>query len=92
MTDAAVLRMLINHAVRDRGLDAPPTSSKLRPSSRPAPEPTGSRGAGGAPAKPERRGGAIPPGSGSRGGAVAGANARKTPRPGTKRGKVTKER
>ena len=62
MTDAAVLRMLINRAVKDRGLDAPPKGPT--PSSPPAQEPTGSRGRGGA---PETRDGAIPPTPGTRG-------------------------
>jgi hypothetical protein len=31
MTDAAVLRMLINRAVKDRGLGAPPKNSNPRP-------------------------------------------------------------
>jgi hypothetical protein len=65
MTDAAVLRMLINRAVKDRGLDAPSKSSM--PSSPPVQEPTGSRGRGRAPAKPGPRGGSIPPGQGSGG-------------------------
>jgi len=72
MTDAAVLRMLINRAVKDRGLDAPPKSSHLTPSSKPAPEPTGSRGRGGAPAKPEPRDRASPHGSRMRGMAPEG--------------------
>lgn len=74
MTDAAVLRMLINRAVKDRGLDAPPKSSHLAPASKPAPEPTGNRGRGDAPTKPEPRGGALPPGPKTRGIAPEGSS------------------
>jgi hypothetical protein len=88
MTDAAVLRMLINRAVKDRGLDAPRKNSA--PSLPPVPEPARSQGRGGAPAKPRPRSDAIPSGPGSRGSAVAGASGRKKVGAGTKRGKETK--
>jgi hypothetical protein len=90
MTDAAVLRMLINRAVKERGIDAAPKNSA--PSSPPAPEPTGRRGRGGAPTKPGPRAGTIPPDPDSRGDAVAGASGRKKVGASTKRGKATKER
>lgn len=84
MTDAAVLRMLINRAVKDRGLDAPPKRS----TSPIAQELTASRGRGRAPAKLGPRGSSIPPGPTSR---DVSASARMRGRAGSKGSEGTKE-
>jgi hypothetical protein len=88
MTDAAVLRMLINRAVKDRGLDAPPKNSTPSP---PVQEPTGSRGRGNALAKPGPRGSAVQTGPSLSVDAVAGAGARKKVGARTKRSEGTKK-